>query len=215
MARKSRKQALAALDILEQTHGDAHCALAHANPWQLLVATILSAQCTDERVNQVTPELFARFPDPAAFAAADLETLEEAVRSTGFFRNKAKNIQACARTLVAEYQGRVPRSLEQLVGLPGVGRKTANVVLGVAFDIPGMVVDTHVKRVAFRLGWTRESDPAKIEQDLIRLLPEERWTRAGHLLIFHGRRLCKAQRPLCSSCPLAGLCPRRGVRTSQ
>ncbi|MDO3378204.1 endonuclease III [Geoalkalibacter halelectricus] len=213
--RPSRRRALEVLDRLEQAHQDAHCALHHADPWQLLVATILSAQCTDERVNQVTPSLFARYPQVAAFAAADLRELEEAVRPTGFFRNKARNIQAAARVLLAEFHGQVPETLEELVRLPGVGRKTANVVLGVAFGQPGMVVDTHVKRLAYRLGWTAEREPEKIEVELRRLLPAEKWTQCGHVLIFHGRRICKAPTPWCSSCPVVDLCPRRGVVKSR
>lgn len=214
-AASRRAAALVVLSVLETTHADAHCALHHADPWQLLVATMLSAQCTDERVNQVTPALFARYPDVAAFAEADLGELEEAIRSTGFFRNKARSIQAAARVLLTDYAGRVPTSLEQLVGLPGVGRKTANVVLGVAFGQAGMVVDTHVKRIAFRLGWTAEQDPEKIERDLRCLLPAEKWTQTGHVLIFHGRRICKAPTPQCSHCPVSKLCPRRGVVNSR
>jgi endonuclease III len=214
VGRRSRNEALRVLSILEQVHADAHCALHHVDPWQLLVATVLSAQCTDERVNKVTPSLFACYPDPAAFARADLGELEEVVRSTGFFRNKARNLQAAARVILEEHGGQVPASLNELVRLPGVGRKTANVIRGVAFAHPGMVVDTHVKRIAFRLGWTREQDPVKIEADLCELLPENKWTQAGHVLIFHGRRICKAPVPWCSQCPVAELCPRLGVTKS-
>ncbi|WP_305041443.1 endonuclease III [Geoalkalibacter sp.] len=210
----ARGKALEVLALLEQAHADAHCALHHGDPWQLLVATMLSAQCTDERVNQVTPALFARCPDAAATAVADLGELEELIRSTGFFRAKARNIQATAKVLVNEYGGAVPRELAALVRLPGVGRKTANVVRGVAFGEAGMVVDTHVKRIAFRLGWTRAEDPARIEADLCRLLPREKWTRTGHVLIFHGRRICKAPTPLCSCCPVSPCCPRQGVTRS-
>ncbi|RME39416.1 MAG: endonuclease III [Deltaproteobacteria bacterium] len=209
------RKALELLDRLERAYPDAHCALVYRNAWQLLVATILSAQCTDVRVNKVTPELFARFPDSHAMAAADPEELENLIRSTGFFRNKTKNLIACARTLVEEHAGEVPKRLEQLVALPGVGRKTANVVLGNAWGVPGMVVDTHVKRLSFRFGWTRATDPDRIERDLCRLLPPERWTQAGHTLIAHGRALCRARIPSCGQCPVADLCPRHGVGKSR
>jgi len=193
----------------------AECALHYADPFQLLVATMLSAQCTDVRVNLVTPALFAAFPDPVALAAAGQEEVEELIRSTGFFRNKARNLIACAATLVERHGGEVPGSLETLVALPGVGRKTANVVLGNAFGLPGMVVDTHVKRIAWRLGWTRSNDPEKIERELCRLLPEQLWTLAGHTLIAHGRACCKAPTPECSRCPVEDACPRRGVMRSR
>ncbi|PNU20381.1 endonuclease III [Geothermobacter hydrogeniphilus] len=210
-----RDAAIVLLERLEQVYPEAECALNHRNPWQLLVATMLSAQCTDVRVNLVTPSLFERFPSPGAMADADLVEVEALIRSTGFFRNKAKNLIGCAAVLSVEYGGEVPTDLEQLVALPGVGRKTANVVLGNAFGIPGMVVDTHVKRLAGRFGWTRAEDPVKIEKDLQQLLPEERWTRAGHTLIAHGRTLCKAPTPVCSACPIADGCPRRGVTRSK
>ncbi len=213
--RSGRAKALQTLDILDAMYPDAECALRHDNPYQLLVATILSAQCTDVRVNQVTPALFARYPDPQRLAQADLDELEELIRSTGFFRNKARNLITCAGALVARHRGEVPPDLDSLVALPGVGRKTANVVLGNAFGIPGMVVDTHVKRLAYRLGWTRHSDPEKVERDLMRLLPAERWTQTSHTLIHHGRALCKAPTPHCSSCPLQNDCPRNGVRRAK
>ncbi|WP_305045484.1 endonuclease III [Geoalkalibacter sp.] len=214
-AARARRRALEVLARLEQAHADAHCALHHADPWQLLVATMLSAQCTDERVNQVTPLLFARCPDAAATAAADLGELEELIRSTGFFRAKARNIQAAARMLLEDHGGEVPRALDALVRLPGVGRKTAHVVRGVAFGEAAMVVDTHVKRLALRLGWTRAQDPRQIEEDLCRLLPRAKWTQAGHVLIFHGRRICKAPTPHCSRCPVSSSCPRVGVAKSR
>ena len=214
-AKDRRQRAAEVLAILAKTYPDAACALTYDNPWELLVATILSAQCTDVRVNMVTPALFRHYPTPAALAQADPETLEEMIRSTGFFRNKAKNLLGCAAALVAKHGGRVPETLAELIALPGVGRKTANVVLGNAFSTPGMVVDTHVKRLAFRLGWTRQSDPVKIEQDLCALLPAQEWTQAGHLLIHHGRALCKAPTPLCSQCPVFDLCPRTGVTRSR
>lgn len=203
------------LALLEKAHPDARIALHFSTPLELLVATILSAQCTDVRVNKVTPALFRRYPDAAAYAAANLAGLEEEIRSTGFFRNKAKSITGCAQALVERHGGEVPCTMDELTALPGVGRKTANVVLGNAFDVPGMVVDTHVKRVSTRLGWTRQGDPEKIEADLCRLLPQERWTMASHILIFHGRRICKAPTPHCSSCPVLERCPRMGVKRSK
>lgn len=210
-----RVSAQETLSRLERVYPEAKCALIHDNPFQLLVATILSAQCTDLRVNQVTPALFQSFPDAAALACAELSEVEELIRSTGFFRNKAKNLIGCAVALVDLHNGEVPDELQRLVALPGVGRKTANVVLGNAFEIPGMVVDTHVKRIAFRLGWTRQTDPVKVETDLSRLLPEVKWTGASHTLIFHGRAFCKAPTPECSHCPIEDSCPRNGVRRSR
>lgn len=203
--------ALETLSCLEATYADAHCALDHASPWQLLVATMLSAQCTDVRVNRVTPELFARFPEPAALAAAELAELQELIRATGFFRSKAKNLIACAERLVRRHDGQVPGEMAALVALPGVGRKTANVILGNAFAVPGMVVDTHVGRIARRLGWATARTPAAVEEQLCRLLPEERWTQAAHVLIFHGRQCCRARTPSCSACPVAVRCPRVDV----
>lgn len=202
------------LQRLQQLYPDATCALNYAGPWQLLVATILSAQCTDKRVNLVTAELFRLLPGPQEMAACPLERLEELIRSTGFFRNKARNLFACATAVLTRHGGEVPQNLEALVALPGVGRKTANVVLGTAFGIPGMVVDTHVKRLANRFGWTRQSDPVKIERELMELLPRRSWTQAGHILIEHGRTYCKAPTPHCSHCPVAELCPRIGVKRS-
>ncbi|MDT8442204.1 MAG: endonuclease III [Desulfuromonadales bacterium] len=199
------------LDRLQHLYPDARCALQFADPWQLLVATILSAQCTDVRVNQVTPQLFARFPDAAALAAADPGDIEALVRSTGFYRNKARHLLGCAVRIVTDHGGRVPASMTALTGLPGVGRKTANVILGNAFGIPGMVVDTHIGRLARRFGWTSAHDPVRVERDLCRLLPAARWTLASHLLIAHGRACCRAQTAWCSRCCLADLCPRIGV----
>jgi endonuclease-3 len=184
------------------------CALDHENDFELLVATILSAQCTDERVNQVTPALFARYPDPARLAAADPAELEELIRSTGFFRNKAKSLRGAAQRLTDHYGGKLPRTLEELITLPGVARKTANVVLGTAHGIAsGIVVDTHVKRLTDRLGLTAETDPEKIERDLMALLPEQEWIDFSHRLIWHGRRVCKARKPACGECQLALHCP--------
>jgi endonuclease III len=203
------------LVILARLYPEARCALHFSSPFQLLVATILSAQCTDQQVNRVTPELFRRYPDAAALAQAPLAELEQAVHATGFYRSKARHLLGMAEALMMHHAGEVPQSLQELVALPGVGRKTANVVLGTAFGIPGMVVDTHVKRVSFRLGWTRHHDPIKIESDLGALLPRTVWTDAGHLLIEHGRALCKAPAPLCTACPLFAECPRQGVRRSR
>lgn len=200
------------LRVLKRDYGDAECALHHETPEQLLIATILSAQCTDERVNLVTAQLFAEYPDPASLAQAPLETIEKLVQSTGFFRNKAKNIKACCMQLVERYDGRVPQELEALVRLPGVGRKTANVVLGTAFGIPsGVVVDTHVGRISRRLGLTPETDPVKAERDLMQRLPKKQWIMYSHRVIHHGRRVCRARKPACDRCGLDRWCPRIGV----
>lgn len=204
----------AVLTILDQLHPQAKCTLDHQDPWQLLVATILSAQCTDQRVNQVTPALFARYPDPAAMAQAQPAELEELIRSTGFYRNKAKSILGAARALVEGHGGKVPASLEEMVKLPGVGRKTANVVLGDAFGIPGITVDTHVGRVAKRLEFTSQDDPVKVEFDLMALVPQERWTLFSHQVILHGRTLCQARKPRCPECLLLPHCP-HGLQQAQ
>ncbi len=186
------------------------CELAHHNPFELLVATILSAQCTDERVNIVMPILFGRYPTPQALAAADREDLESLIRSTGFFRSKASHILGASEAIVIRHSGEVPRSMEELTALPGVGRKTANVVLSVAFDVPGLPVDTHVTRLSRRLGLTASSDPIQIEQDLSELFPPREWGAISLRLILHGRRVCDARRPRCESCEVADLCPSRG-----
>lgn len=200
------------LKILRATYPDAHCELDHDGPFQLLVATILSAQCTDVRVNMVTPALFKKYPDAKSLAAAKQEHVEELIRSTGFFRNKAKNLIAAAEALVANHHGEVPKDLETLTHLPGVGRKTANVVLGNAYGIEsGIVVDTHVARLSQRLGLTKQKDPVKIEQDLIKQIPQESWTLWSHLLIWHGRRRCSARKPDCPNCELRALCPSAGL----
>ena len=197
---------------LHAAYPDAHCELDFTTPLELLVATILSAQCTDKRVNLVTPALFARFPTAEALAAADVAEVEELVRSTGFFRNKARSVVGMARALVAGHGGAVPREMDALTGLPGVGRKTANVILGNAFGMnEGVVVDTHVGRLAVRLGLTRETDPVRVEQALVPLFPRERWALLSHLLIAHGRAICEARVPKCSACVLADVCPRVGV----
>jgi endonuclease-3 len=206
----------AVLEQLRELYPDAKCALNSATPLQLLVATMLSAQCTDERVNMVTPVLFAKYPDAAAFANARPNELEHKIHSTGFFRQKAKSIREACADLVAKYGGEVPRSLEQLVELRGVGRKTANVVLGNAYGIAsGIVVDTHVGRLAGRLGLTNETDAVKIEFALQPLVPAELWTLFSHWLILHGRAVCNARKPRCSDCPLSPHCPRTGVTLSQ
>ena len=196
--------------MLRATYPDARCELDFATPLQLLVATVLSAQCTDKRVNAVTPALFARYPDAAAFAAADRAELEEAIRPTGFFRAKAESIQGIAAAVCERFGGEVPASLEDLVTLPGVGRKTANVVLGHAFAIPGITVDTHVGRLARRLGWTAHTDPVKVEFDLMALFPPADWTVLSTDLIWHGRRCCHARKPACGACPVARWCPAFG-----
>jgi endonuclease III len=197
---------------LAKQYGDADCALDRETPFELLVATILSAQCTDERVNKVTPALFKKYPDPAAFAAAPLPAIEKAIQSTGFFRNKAKNIKGAAIAIVDKYDGEVPQDMESLVELPGVGRKTANVVLGVAFGkATGVVVDTHVGRLSRRLGLTAHDDPNKVETDLMALVPQSQWINLAHRLIEHGRRICTARRPQCEACVLNDLCPKIGV----
>ena len=196
---------------LARLYPEAHCALEHQTPFQLLIATILSAQCTDKMVNKVTPALFARYPDAASFAAAELTEVESYIKPTGFYHNKAKNIIACARALVQQHDGQVPKTLEALTQLPGVGRKTANVVLGDAFGIPGVVVDTHVHRLSRRLGLTRCDTPEKIERDLMQLFPPQEWTVLGHRLIFHGRQVCDARKPKCESCTMQDFCPRTGV----
>ncbi|MFP4102614.1 endonuclease III, partial [Coleofasciculus sp.] len=198
-----QQQALEILLRLKRLYPDAHCTLNYDTPVQLLVATILSAQCTDERVNQVTPELFRQFPNARAIAQADIEVLEALVRPTGFYRNKAKNIQGACRMIVAEFGGQIPRRIELLMKLPGVARKTANVVLANAFDIhEGVTVDTHVKRLTQRLGLTEHSDPIRIERDLMRLLPVEDWENWSIRLIYHGRAICQAKKPKCNACVL-------------
>jgi endonuclease-3 len=195
------------LDILEATHPEARCALDYRNPFELSVATILSAQCTDERVNQVTPVLFGRFPTPKALAEAPLPEVETIIRSTGFFRAKARSIVGFARTLVEKHGGEVPRSIDVLVTLPGFGRKTANVVAGHAYGVnEGIAVDTHVLRVTNRLGLVSTRDPTEVEARLMQLVPQDRWTRTTDLFIFHGRRICDARRPECGRCPVFALC---------
>jgi endonuclease-3 len=201
---KTRAQVI--LKLLEQHYPAAHCTLDFADPLQLLVATVLSAQCTDERVNKVTPEIFKKYPAAADYAAAPLAELEEAFHSTGFYRQKAKSIKQICQTLVDRFDGQIPPSLEELVKLPGIGRKTANVILGNAFGIPGIVVDTHVGRVSQRLGLTANTDPVKIEFDLMALVPQAKWTKFSHQLISHGRQICTAKKPKCLECFLLPHC---------
>lgn len=195
---------------LKSAYPDARTALDWKNPLELLVATILSAQTTDVRVNAVTPNLFARYPTAADYAGADPTELEEDIRPTGFFRNKAKSLRGMARALVEDHGGEVPRTMDDLVALPGVGRKTANVVLGNAFGIPGITVDTHVGRLSRRLGWTDEQDPVKVEHAVGALFPRRDWAALSHHLIWHGRRCCHARKPACGACPVAHWCPSYG-----
>jgi len=192
---------------LDKLFPRATCALRHDNPFQLLVATILSAQCTDERVNKVTPELFRKYPTPQDFAALRQEDLENEIRSTGFFRNKSKSIIGAAKIVVSDFGGRVPETMEEILTLPGVARKTANVVLGTGFGLStGVVVDTHVFRIARRLKLSRQKTPEKVEQDLMKLVPQDRWISFGHQVIWFGRKICQARKPLCAECPIEGVC---------
>ncbi|HYR96302.1 MAG TPA: endonuclease III [Candidatus Binatus sp.] len=211
-SRRTRARAIAR--ALARAYPDAWCALSYRTPWELVVATILSAQCTDAMVNQVTPALFAELPTPKALAAAPAERVETLIKRTGFFRQKTKALQATARAVVEQHGGEVPRTMEELYALPGIGRKTANVVLGTAFGEPAIFVDTHVRRVSNRLGLTFEDDPDKIERDLQQLLPPREWTAFAHRLIHHGRRICVARKPRCSVCPLLRWCPQVGVTAS-
>jgi endonuclease-3 len=200
------------LERLRAAYPDAAIALRFRSPLELAVATILSAQCTDVRVNAVTPRLFRRYRSARAYAAADPDELRDIIRPTGFFNNKAKSIQGLARAVLERHGGEVPRTMEELRALPGIGRKTANVILGNAFGVPGMVVDTHVRRVALRLAFTRETDPERIERDLQAVIPEDAWTLASHLFIFHGRRTCAARKPACGRCSVEPLCPNSRLR---
>jgi endonuclease-3 len=199
------------LRILKRTYPEAECSLHYKNPFQLLIAVILSAQCTDERVNKVTPALFRRLPTPQAMASADLGELEELVRTTGFFKNKAKSLKECSTALVERHAGKVPRTLEELTALRGVGRKTANVVLGVAYGVPGLVVDTHVGRLTRRMGFTKATDPVKVEHEMMEIVPREDWSLFAHLMINHGRETCTARKAMCEECPVNRYCPKVGV----
>lgn len=212
-ARRDRTERI--LAILAEMYPESRCSLTHGNEFQLLVATVLSAQCTDARVNAVTPELFRRFPTPAVLASAPLPEVEEVIRSLGFFRSKAKSIVGLAEALESRFHGRVPRSIEELISLPGVGRKTANVVRGVIWgDADGVVVDTHVKRIAYRLGLTRQTDPERVERDLLELIPRQERVIFTHRVIDHGRAICVARRPKCEICDLAPLCPSARILVS-
>ena len=212
-ARRARAAEVAAL--LAEAYPDAHCALDHSNPLELLVATVLSAQCTDARVNSVTPALFATYRNAADYAGADPAALEDVIRPTGFFRSKTAALIGIGQALAERFDGVVPSRLEDLVTLPGVGRKTANVVLGNAFGVPGITVDTHVGRVSRRLGWTRAESPLDVEADLAVLFPSQEWTMLSHRLIFHGRRTCAARKPACGACPVAHLCPSAGILSGE
>jgi endonuclease III len=206
-----RRRAVRLEAALARLYPDARCSLDYADPYQLWVATVLSAQCTDERVNRVTPDLFAAAPDVAALAALPTARLEDLIRSTGFFRTKSRNLQAAAARLLAEHGGRLPADMAALTALPGVGRKTANVILGNAFGLPGLPVDTHVGRLARRLGLTRQEDPVKVEAELMALLPAPTWTALSHRLIQHGRLICASRKPRCAACALAADCPSASI----
>lgn len=206
--RTQKQRALEILNLLKQLYPNATCSLTYDSPIQLLVATILSAQCTDERVNKVTPNLFVKFPDASSLAIADRKELEMLIRSTGFYRNKAKNIQGSCQKIVKEFDGKVPQEMEKLLSLPGVARKTANVVLAHGFGInQGVTVDTHVKRLSRRLGLTKENNPVKIERDLMKLLPQPDWENFSIRIIYHGRAICYARKPNCLDCKFVHLCP--------
>ena len=208
---ETKDRARAIYRILSKTYPEVRCELDFANPLQLLVATVLSAQCTDKRVNQVTPALFKKYRGVKAFAQADLHDLEELVHSTGFFRAKARNIKGLAMKIQSEFGGEVPHTLDELILLPGVGRKTANVVLGHAFDTPGITVDTHFGRLSRRFGWTTEKDPVKVEHAVAGLIPQKEWTNLSQRMIWHGRRICHSRKPACAACPLAKICPSFGI----
>ena len=196
------------IEILTREFPDARCMLDHKSPFELLIATILAAQCTDAMVNQVTKSLFKKYPTPEAYVNAPQEDLEKEIYKTGFFRNKAKSVKKCCASLIEKHGGKVPSTMEELIALGGVGRKTANCVLGVSFGIPGIIVDTHVRRLSYRMGYTVETDPDKIEEDLMKIVPTNEWTHMSHLLAAHGRTYCTAKKPNCDDCPVADLCPK-------
>ena len=211
LAAKEKRRMLEILKILKREYPESQCSLYFSNPYQLLMATILSAQCTDARVNQVTPVLFKRFPHPVDLANANLKDIEAIIHSLGFYRSKARSLQETSKALVEEHGGVVPRELEALIKLRGVGRKIANVVLGVGYGVPGLVVDTHVKRLSFRLGFTLSKDPVKIEQELMKVVPKNDWIAYTHLMIDHGRKICTARRAFCEDCSIQHLCPKVGL----
>ena len=208
---ETKRRAKKVIQYLKKNYPDAHCSLNYRNPLELLIATILSAQCTDERVNKVTKLLFKKYKSPNDYAQTRPTVLEGDIRSTGFYKNKARSIISCCKKIVEMHGGKVPATLDELVKLDGIGRKTANVILGNAFGIPGITVDTHVKRVSNRLGLTENQDPVKIEYDLMALVPQKEWTHFSHCIIFHGRNTCMARKPLCGECVLESLCPKVGV----
>jgi len=197
--------------ILSKTYPNVRCELNYKTPFQLLVATVLSAQCTDKRVNQTTPALFKKYPNPKKMAEADMRDIQRLIKSTGFYRAKAKNIKSLSSKMITEFDGKVPKKLEELITLPGVGRKTANVVLGHAFDIPGITVDTHFGRLSRRFGWSKSQNPVKVEFEVADLIPKKEWTNLSQRLIWHGRRICHSRKPACGACPLAKYCPSFGV----
>lgn len=208
---ETRKQARAVYRILSKTYPEIRCELDFKNPLELIVATVLSAQCTDKRVNTITPALFKKYKSAKAYAGANIHQLEELVFQTGFYRAKARHIKGIGIKLVEEFNGEVPSTLEELITLPGVGRKTANVVLGHAFDIPGITVDTHFGRLSRRFGWTKEMDPVKVERIVGELIPQKEWTNLSQRMIWHGRRICHSRKPACGACPVAKLCPSFGI----
>jgi len=208
---ETRKEARAVYRILSKTYPEIRCELDFKNPLELIVATVLSAQCTDKRVNTTTPALFKKYKSAKAYAGADIHQLEELVYQTGFYRAKARHIKGIGIKLVEEFNGQVPSTLEELITLPGVGRKTANVVLGHAFDIPGITVDTHFGRLSRRFGWTKEMDPVKVERIVGELIPQKEWTNLSQRMIWHGRRICHSRKPACGACPVAKICPSVGI----
>jgi endonuclease-3 len=209
---KNKRRTGEIITLLKKRYPDAKCALNHKNPLELLVATILSAQCTDVRVNKVTKDLFKKYKQAEDYAGAKPEILENDIRSTGFYKNKARSIIKCCKVIFEKYKGKVPATMEELVELGGIGRKTANVILGNAFGIPGITVDTHVKRVAYRLALTKNQDPVKIEYDLIEMVPKKEWTQFSHLMIFHGRNTCGARKPMCAECVVESICSKVGIK---
>jgi len=208
---ETRKEARAVYRILSKTYPEIRCELDFKNPLELIVATVLSAQCTDKRVNTITPALFKKYKTAKAYAGADIHQLEELVFQTGFYRAKARHIKGIGIKLIEEFNGQVPSTLEELITLPGVGRKTANVVLGHAFDIPGITVDTHFGRLSRRFGWTKEMDPMKVERIVGELIPQKEWTNLSQRMIWHGRRICHSRKPACGACPVAKMCPSVGI----